>query len=421
MTRRPAEDDELVPLPVDSRPGARPGIAAGDAPNRPGLDRRWRAVGLGTILTVLVGAAALSRPGGEPADRPPAPTGSAAPTGSGTAASPTAGAGDEPAPAGWRRGSPGPLRHREFAVQVWTGSELVVWGGDPDGDYGAAYDPATDRWRLIAPSPLPARCQGASVWTGREVLVWGEACRLSAGPSPGPSRRDLGAAAYDPATDRWRLLPPGPVTGGQPLLSVWTGTEWVLAESMGPAAAFDPTTDRWRPLPSLPRPSVSIVGYWTGREILILGAEISENGPSTAGAAYRHWAAALDPASEQWRGFAAPPLELATAVWDGKRLIAWDQNLHSAALEPAPGSGWEPLGDLPLDFTDCSPQGVLLGEVVFAEHCGRGALFDPEAGRWEEIPHPRSLAELPVWTGTEALFWVGSFAGSADGVWRFSP
>src|SRR5688500_9938467 len=406
MTRRPPEqeaEEELVSLPVERH------HPPPDRPERPGLDRRWRDLGLGALLVMLVGAAVLSRLGdASDADRAPV--------------APVAGTSDEPEPPGWRRGAPGPLRHRDFAVQVWTGSELVVWGGDPDGDSGAAYDPAADRWRTIAPSPIPARCQGASVWTGREVLVWGEACRLSPGPSPGRARRDLGAAAYDPATDRWRVLPTGPVTSGQSLLSVWTGTEWVLAESMGPAAAFDPTTDRWRPLPSLPRPFVSIAGYWTGREILILGAEISENGPSTVGAAYRHWAAALDPVSEQWRGFAAPPLELAaTAVWDGKRLIAWDQNLRSAALDPAPGGEWEALDDLPLDFTDCSPQGVLLGEVVFAEHCGRGALFDPKAERWVQIPHPRSLAELPVWTGTEALFWVGSFAGSADGVWRYSP
>lgn len=311
MTRRPEEDEELVPLPVERRPGPRPGVSMADPPNRPGL---------------------------------------------------------------------------------------------------------------IAPSPIPARCQGASTWTGREVLVWGEACRLSPGPSPGRARPDLSAAAYDPATDRWRVLPTGPVPGGQSILSVWTGREWVLANSVGPAAALDPATDRWRPLPPVPRPYASAIGHWTGREVLAFGIDILEKGPSAVGAAYRHWAAAIDPATGGWRGLPEPPLELAaTAVWDGKRLIAWDQNLHSAALDPAPGGDWEPLGDLPLEFTDCSPQGVLLGEVVFAGHCGRGAVFDPTSERWAQIPHPRSLAELPVWTGSEALFWVGSFVGSADGVWRYTP
>ncbi len=413
MTRRPLEE-ELVPLPVeghasppDRTPHDRP---PPDGQERAGLDRRWRDLGLGALLVLLVGAAVLSRPGGGPdADRTP-------PAAPGTATS------DEPEPPGWRRGAPGPLRHREFAVQVWTGSELLVWGGDPDGDSGAAYDPAADRWRMIAPAPIPARCHGASAWTGREVLVWGEACRLSPSPSRGQPRHHLGAAAYDPAADRWRVLPTGPVTGGQAVLSVWTGTEWILADPVGPAAAFDPATDGWRTLPPVPRPSASITGQWTGREVLVLGIEIAEQGPST-GASSRHWAAALDPATGAWRDLPDPPTELAaTAVWDGRRLVAWDQILHSAALDPAAGGTWAPLGDLPLDFTDCSPRGVLLGEVVFAEHCGRGAVLGRSPGsRWKSIPHPRSLAELPVWTGTDALFWVGSCAGSADGVWLYRP
>ena len=404
MTRRPGEE-ELVPLPVEPH---RP--LPDERPERAGLDRRQRDLGLAALLVVRVGAAVLSGLGDGPdGDRAPA--------------APAAGTSDEPAPPGWRRGAPGPLRHRDSAVQVWTGSELVVWGGDPDGDSGAAYDPAADRWRMISPAPIPARCHGASAWTGREMLVWGEACRLGPGPSPGQPGRELAAAAYDPAGDRWRVLPTGPVTGGQSLLSVWTGTEWVLAGSAGPAAAFDPAADRWRTLPSLPRGYLSVAGYWTGREVLIFGVELSEEGPSAVGGAHRHWAAALDPVSEQWRGFPDPPLELAaTAVWDGTRLVAWDQNLRSAVLDPAPGGGWERLDDLPLDFTDCSPRGVLLGEVVFAEHCGRGAVLDRSAGsQWRPVPHPRSLAEPPVWTGGEALFWVGSFAGSADGVWLYRP
>lgn len=374
-------------------------------------------MGLGALLVVLVGAAVLSRLDAPAAD---GPSGAGAP---GAPGAPVTGTGDEPEPPGWRRGTPGPLRHRDFAVRVWTGSELVVWGGDPDGDAGAAYEPIADRWRMIAPAPIPARCRGASAWTGREVLVWGEACRLAPGPSAGTPRHEPAAAAYDPATDTWRLLPAGPVPGGGATLSVWTGTEWVLASSAGPTAGYDPVTGRWRTLPALPETYDSIVGHWTGHEVVVLGVAVPEDGPSTGRAAYRHRAAALDPASGGWRRLPDPPLELAaTAVWDGDRLVAWDQNLHSAALDPAPGGVWESRGDLPLEFTDCSPGGVLLGRAVFAGHCGRGAVLDRSAGPgWRPIPHPRSLAELPVWTGTEALFWVGSSAGSADGVWVYRP
>jgi hypothetical protein len=83
----------------------------------------------------------------------------------------------------------------------------------------------------------------------------------------------------------------------------------------------------------------------------------------------------------------------------------------------------EELVPLPVGArTPPAPEAVpRLGDAVFAEECGRGALFRPSTGTWERIPHPQSLAERPVWTGQDALFWVGRFDGSADGVWLYRP
>jgi hypothetical protein len=52
----------------------------------------------------------------------------------------------------WHNGSldlPAPLTHH---TAVWTGSEMIVWGGfvSPK-DSGARYDPATDTWSALAP------------------------------------------------------------------------------------------------------------------------------------------------------------------------------------------------------------------------------------------------------------------------------
>jgi hypothetical protein len=404
MSRGPGEEEELTPLRVER--------AGRDAPRSPAAPvpaptARWAVGVAATVAALLLGAGALNGTGptrqATPAPQPP-PTG-----------------GDEPAPPGWRRGAPGPLFHRDNAAQVWTGTELVVWGGDPDGDSGAAYDPDADTWRAIAPAPVPARCQGATAWTGREVLIWGRACNLSPGSPDGGSGHATAGVAYDPAADRWRLLPPSPLVARALTMSVWTGSEWIVVNPVGPAAGFDPVANRWRLLAAPPRTFAAVSGHWTGREILVLGTGIAKEGPSATGASFQHWAATFDPAENRWREFPAPPLELAaTGVWDGRRLIAWDQNLRAATLDPA-GGGWKRVADLPVDFTDCSPQGAWLGRVVFAEHCGQGALWRPGDETWERIPHPRSLAEVPVWTGRDALFWVGRFAGSADGVWLYRP
>jgi hypothetical protein len=130
MSRRSEETEELVPLPVDDRtPLAAEAVSAGGpASDRAGLDRSGRALGLGALLLGLVVAGALTGIGGdrrrEASFDPPAPP---------AAVERRPVAGDELAPEGWRRGAPGPFRHRDFAAQVWTGTELVVWGGDPPG------------------------------------------------------------------------------------------------------------------------------------------------------------------------------------------------------------------------------------------------------------------------------------------------
>ena len=66
---------------------------------------------------------------------------------------------------------------RYGAPAVWTGSEMIVWGGyegNSDTNLGLRYDPATDTWaetsRIAAPE---ARADHSAVWTGSELIVWG--------------------------------------------------------------------------------------------------------------------------------------------------------------------------------------------------------------------------------------------------------
>ncbi|HEY9476045.1 MAG TPA: hypothetical protein VIS06_19625, partial [Mycobacteriales bacterium] len=157
-------------------------------------------------------------------------------------------------------------------ASVWTGSELLVAGraATPDGvgyNVAAAYRPATDTWRTLpAPPPFTGTHPGQvqAVWTGREMLLWGAAIQ----------------AAYDPVTNHWRrltALPPGPGQigpGGH--VMVWTGRQMIIwggccggTEAGG--AAYDPATDSWRRLPPAPLAARYAVGAWTGRELVLAG------------------------------------------------------------------------------------------------------------------------------------------------------
>jgi N-acetylneuraminic acid mutarotase len=67
-------------------------------------------------------------------------------------------------------------------VAVWTGKEMIVWGGssrEPQtpADYfenGARYNPDTDTWKPISTVGAPkGRVLTSAVWTGKELVVWG--------------------------------------------------------------------------------------------------------------------------------------------------------------------------------------------------------------------------------------------------------
>src|SRR5881227_3047468 len=56
---------------------------------------------------------------------------------------------------------------------VWTGSEMIVWGGD-DLNTGGRYNPVTNSWTATNTTNAPAgRGRHTAVWTGSEMIVWG--------------------------------------------------------------------------------------------------------------------------------------------------------------------------------------------------------------------------------------------------------
>jgi hypothetical protein len=113
--------------------------------------------------------------------------------------------------------------------------------GDPApcGD-GGRYDPAADRWRPLAAAAAPSPRVGASaVWTGHEMLVWG-----GTSPTCGPSGSGgpcADGAAYDPATDTWRPIasdPAAPARSGH--VAAWSGTEMLIWGGTGGGASEAP-------------------------------------------------------------------------------------------------------------------------------------------------------------------------------------
>ena len=154
----------------------------------------------------------------------------------------------------WENRSGAAPTPRRLAASVWTGSELIVWGG-VDGSLvstgtGGRYDPATNRWRALVPAGnLSPRSGPTAVWTGTEMIVWG-------GETLVPSfTRFNNGARYDPATDTWRpVSAAGAPEARRFHTAVWTGSEMIVwggdtvnSANGNTGGRYSPVTDTWAP------------------------------------------------------------------------------------------------------------------------------------------------------------------------------
>jgi N-acetylneuraminic acid mutarotase len=79
----------------------------------------------------------------------------------------------------------GAPKGRLSVTAVWTGTEMVLWGGVNDAQAsgvddasrfvgtGARYNPATDTWTEITTTGAPSPRLTSVVWTGDGLLAFG--------------------------------------------------------------------------------------------------------------------------------------------------------------------------------------------------------------------------------------------------------
>jgi hypothetical protein len=292
-------------------------------------------------------------------------------------------------PEGWTELPAPPEDLHDGAAFVWTGSEVLAWGGcqgeAPAGcgqtERGYAFDPPSRTWRPLPPIDAPSSSN--AVWTGREAIFFEN--ELEGGAPPGTS---LIGHAFDPATRTWRTLPGAPIEPRSGAVHVWTGREvivWGGGEDGGAAngAAYAPGSNSWRRIAEAPLGLNLVSAMWTGGEVIVFGALLGDRNiadrPTSVGAAY-------DPEEDTWRTL--PPSDLypnaTAAAWVGDRMVAYDYETRWQAYDPVTNTWTEPA-DMPFPFDECYPDAETVGDLGFAFFCGRAALYDPSTGTWERI------------------------------------
>ncbi|MEZ4741666.1 MAG: kelch repeat-containing protein [Bdellovibrionota bacterium] len=223
---------------------------------------------------------------------------------------------------------------RQSQTAIWTGRELIVWGGlDDSGDpIGAIYDLANDSWRKISTLGAPIKKWGhTAVWADGKMLVWGGA--------NADNQRSSSGAIYDLQTDSWTPIS----KEGEPIATerhsaVWTGTQMIVfggfdsdSGMQGRGGIYTLDSNSWEIFESeaaMARTGQTAV--WDGSDLLVFG------GKSKRLRTYLNNVVAINPDSKivsSKQGVNSPEARYYhSAVWTGSSLIIWGGSSKDGTL-----------------------------------------------------------------------------------------
>ncbi|HYX37975.1 MAG TPA: hypothetical protein VE954_33155 [Oligoflexus sp.] len=352
-----------------------------------------------------------------------------------------------------------PVSSQKHAA-VWTGDRMIVIGGFRDENAAASqpahlnaahsYDPATGQWTdLNPPAWFTPRSQANAVWTGSEVLIWG-----GYNGTTDSTTWSFDGALYNPSTKVWTQVgKPDFWTPAQPLVTlypaqtaVWTGDKAIIwggydASNYALGAIFDVATRTWSKMSTganAPRTQAGHSAVWTGKSMIVWGGQTANNAITDYGAVYT-------PATNSWSPMIDNAQKMPTAraghqaVWTGSKMVVISGGGSGTSTDLTSTGGlydpdkkqWTPYSS-ELMTERWGHRVVWNGEEVLliggqskrlSTFFGEVYAFNPETMRWRILPGTVPPAESPevttppkrsfssiVWTGSSALVW-GGFAG----------
>ncbi len=400
------------------------------------------------------------------------------------------GASYEPVTDSWLTIAPAPIEERESHTAIWTGNEMIVWGGENDNyeflQDGARYSPSSDSWvELNLGNSAPSERTGhTAVWTGSEMIVWGgkfpylntggiydlalndwTATSTTNVPEARASHTAVWSGSemivwggtddngwfnsggrYDPISDSWL---PTSVGANVPEartdhVAVWTGSEMIVwgGEFANTGGRYDPLTDSWQPTSiglNVPFARENATAVWTGSEMIIWGGGHPDSTTDTGGR--------YNPSSDTWTSTSITNVPVGrfdhSAVWTGNEMIVWGGISNFSSLYPTyTGGRYDPISDT----WQPTSNGLLLGRTLHSavwtgsemivwggdissggsSSVNSGGRYDPSTDSWisttiaSNTPMGRG-SHTAVWTGTKMVVWGGGFYSGLNSGGIYSP
>jgi N-acetylneuraminic acid mutarotase len=338
-----------------------------------------------------------------------------------------------PATSAWTTlatGSPAPRAGHSL---IWTGTELIVWGGtvstntnigfDPTFNDGARFNPATGVWTPLPSTNAPLGRYGHSaVWTGTEMIIFGGQ-RINA---TSMNETLNTGARYHPGTDTWTATDTATAPSARSRhTAVWTGSKMIVwggttdgnSMNTNTGAVYDPGTNAWTATTTMGGPmqgSSQHYAFWTGTDMILLGEQ------GSMGVNHRY-----NPTTDSWTANASnmslPPMNLrstSAAQWTGSDiLVSYYQTGPFQIQSYSPVANfWQALTS-GSSLTTTSPSSVwtgsdmiVFGLTTFTTPTFQAARFTPATGTWTNISTtggPTRQIGSAVWTGSEMILWGG--------------
>jgi N-acetylneuraminic acid mutarotase len=307
---------------------------------------------------------------------------------------------------------------------VWTGTEMIVWGGTRDGlvnlNTGGRYNPVTDTWIDTSTNGAPfARSGHTAVWTGTEMIVWGGNAANTGG-------------RYNPVTNSWTATSTtNAPTGRNNHTAVWTGSQMIvwggvnfIGLTFNTGGKYNPSTNTWTPTTTANAPTTRTghTAVWTGSEMIIWGGWNGLSSPFSlfnSGGKY-------NPVTNSWTDTStinSPSGRYGhTAVWTGSQMIVWGggySGYFNTGAQYNPGADtWMATSTTNAPSARTDHAAVWSGSNMFvwggfgaSGVTNTGGRYNPDTNSWTgtsrtNAPSARS-SHTGVWTGTEMIVWGG--------------
>ncbi len=327
---------------------------------------------------------------------------------------------------------------RRYHVAVWTGSEMIIWGGIVPGQHagdfftntGGKYDPSTDSWTATNYDPCPGRARFSyGSMDGHEMIVWG-------GYSyDGVDHLWNTGGRYNPGTDSWVATSTANAPDGRDVhTAVGTGSGMIVwggfdgGNVLNTGGIYNPGTNRWSPLNTTNAPTAreSHGAVWTGSEMIIWG------GVGTGG--YLNTGGRYDPVTNVWTAASianAPSARTVhSPVWTGSEMIVWggyfldgsDHYLNSGGRYNPNTNSWTRTNTVNAPDGRTTHSAVWTGNEMIiwggradpysGYYFNTGGRYDPGTDSWiatSTINAPDGrYGHKAVWTGNEMIIWGGT-------------